>query len=334
MSTNEIEASEELSPQASEKSMGTELRELWESLPYRVEVVTAILVWFLVFHFLGNATFGYVDSPSLISWMLGVYNAPNSEDGHGLLIPFVVLALAWMKRERLMAVSKEPWWPGLVMLAGASVLHFVGFVAQQGRLSVIAMFIGPFAIMGQFWGHRWLREIFFPYWLFVFCVPIGSVLIGHTMPLRVLVSVLAVGFAKLVLGLEVIRQGTLIVDPTGGYRYDVAAACSGIRSLMTLFVLAVVYSSLTFKTLWRQLVVSSLAIPLAVLGNVIRLITIIVVANAFGEEAGSMIEQKFGFITFAVAFLGMLGVARLLHEPEQVKAVDGDVSDERAERES
>ena len=47
-----------------------------------------------------------------------------------------------------------------------------------------------------------------------------------------------------------------------------------------------------------------------------------------------MIEQKFGFITFAVAFLGMLGVARLLHEPEQVKAVDGDVSDERAERES
>ncbi|MGV3757180.1 MAG: archaeosortase/exosortase family protein, partial [Verrucomicrobiota bacterium] len=89
---------------------------------------------------------------------------------------------------------------------------------------------------------------------------------------------------------------------------------------------ATVYAFIVFKQWWPRLVVIGMAIPLAVAGNVVRITTIILVGRAFGQDAGLLIEQKFGFVTFAVALSGLFGVSWVIEKivfKRPVKEVKG-----------
>ena len=79
-----------------------------------------LAAWLALFQFLGNAILGYVHTPSLFSWMLGQYNNPNADDGHGNFIPFLVIGLFWWKRRELLALPLKLWWPGLLILLAAT----------------------------------------------------------------------------------------------------------------------------------------------------------------------------------------------------------------------
>lgn len=304
-----------MSEEKNTASFVEELREFWEFLPQKWIVGILALAWLALFQFWGSSTFGYIDTASLFSWMYNAYTAPFSEDGHGLLIPFVVLGLLWWKRRELTALRLEPWPWAFLIFAAAVLLHFVGFIAQQARISVAALFLGLYAILGLCWGRGWLRRTFFPYFLFVFCVPIGSLATVVTLPLRLLVTQLAVGFASIALQLDVVCDGTLIFDSARSYQYDVAPACSGIRSLVALFALATIYGFVSFQSPWRRAAMMFSSIPLAVLGNVLRIITVIVVGDVYGEAAGEKVEQKLGFATFfLVGIVGLVIVSRFLEE--------------------
>ena len=301
-----------------EKNMASfveELREFWEFLPQKWVVGVLALAWLALFQFWGSSTFGYVDTASLFSWMYNAYTAPFSEDGHGLFIPFVVLGLLWWKRRELMALRLAPWPWAFPIFAAALLLHLVGFMAQQARISIAALFLGLYAILGFCWGRDWLRCTFFPYFLFVFCVPIGSLATVVTLPLRLLVTQLAVGFTSIALQLDVVCDGTLIFDSARSYQYDVAPACSGIRSLIALFALATIYGFVSFQSPWQRAAMMFSSIPLAVLGNVLRIVMVIVVGSVYGEASGEKVEQKLGFATFfLVGIIGLVIFSRFLEE--------------------
>ena len=291
---------------------------LWRKLPHKsVFMVGAIAMAFL-FHLLGNATFGYVDTSSAFEWAYNAYNAKYSEDGHGNLIPFAVIALLVWKRKELAQLDYKAWWPGLVILAIGLGLHVVGFIAQQTRISILGMFIAFYGLMGFCWGLAWLRATFFPYILFLFCVPIGSLAQPVTFPLRVLVSTLAAGFSDAVLQIDVVRQGTLIMDANEKFTYDVAAACSGIRSLMTLVPLTLAFGFIAYQAWWKRILLILLSVPLAVAGNTLRIILVIIIGDEFGQDAGAYWEQKLGFVTFLVAILGIFALDYWLKEPESL----------------
>ena len=100
----------------------------------------------------------------LIAFRLAdIYNSPYNDESHGFLIPFVVLYLFWWKREELADVDKRNWAAGLGILVIAAALHVIGYVVQQARLSVIALFLGLYGIMGIVWGRAFLRVSFFPF---------------------------------------------------------------------------------------------------------------------------------------------------------------------------
>ena len=286
-----------------------ELVAFWRALPNKGFFLVLLACWIALFQWLGNSTFGYIDTASLFRWMYNSYTSAESEDGHGVLIPFVVLVLFWWKRDSLLALPKSLWWPGLLGLAGASLLHLLGYLVQQPRISIIAFFVGAFALMGLTWGKHWLKASFFPYVLFAFCVPIGALAGGITFKMRVLATQITVGFCHAVLGINVIRDGVRIYEPNGAYTYEVAAACSGIRSSIALLALTTIYGFVTFTTWWKRLLFVVLAIPLAILGNVVRLTGIVFAAEAFGQGAGQFVHEWFGFITFAIAIgcIMMLG---------------------------
>jgi exosortase len=296
---------------AARPSFMEELKDCWRQFPEKYLFLALLIPWLLLFHFLGNSTFGYMDTPSLLDWLAGAYDSPFHDDDHGMYIPFLFLGLAWWKRQELLAAPKRLWWPGLFILAAACLLHIFGYMVQQPRVSAAALFLGIYGLIGVAWGPAFMRAIFFPFFLFLFCVPIGSLSGVITFPLRMLVTHISVGIAQ-VLGVDVIQDGSRIFNEARTFQYDVAPACSGIRSLIALFLLATVYAFVVFKQWWPRLVIIALAMPLAVAGNVVRITTIIIVGKAFGHDAGVMIEQKFGFVTFAVALAGMFGVSWLI----------------------
>lgn len=292
-----------------------EVRLEWGRIPNKSAFFILGAAWAALFHFLGNSTFGYIDTPSLFGWMYGAYNVPMSEDGHGNLIPFVVLGLLWWKREQIAQIDAKPSFIPIVFVAFALALHLVGYMVQQPRLSIIAFFVGLYGLVGQVWGIQTMRVIFFPYILLGFCIPLGSLAESVTFPLRMLVSKIAVGVSHTILGIDVIRDGSQIFDSRRTFRYDVAPACSGIRSLISILVLSTIYGAVTFRPLWKRWLTVALAIPLAIMGNVLRIMGVIIAAEAFGQDAGQTVEQKLGFLTFAVAIGAMVLLGKWLQDP-------------------
>src|SRR5437660_10782396 len=99
-------------------SLSSDLAAAWRRLPDKGFFFYLLAAWLALFHFLGNSTLGYVRTPSLLHWMYTAYNPNNpiTDDGHGLIIPFVVLGLFWWKRKELLALPLRTWGPGLLLV--------------------------------------------------------------------------------------------------------------------------------------------------------------------------------------------------------------------------
>lgn len=275
--------------------------EEWRVLPNKIFFFVLFTAWVVLFVFQGNPTLGYITSPSLFAWMFDIFTAPNSETQYGLLIPFVVLALFWWKRQELVARPLAVWWPGLLIVALALLTHLVGHVIQETEFSALAFFLGIWGLMGLAWGRNWLKASFFPFFLLGFCIPLGSLLDSFTFHLRLLTSAIVAFIAHAGLAPDLVRDGTQLFDSQRTFAYDVAAACSGIHSLVALLAMNTIWAFMNFKEPWRRAVLIIAAIPLSVLGNVTRLCSTIIVAELGGQAAGKAVETDFGFITFAVA---------------------------------
>ena len=200
------------------------------------------------------------------------------------------------------------------------------FRSQQPRLSIIALFIGVYGLTGLAWGWPWLRASFFPFILFGFCVPLGSLAIPITFRLRLLVSELVEFVSHFFLAIDVIRQGTSLIDPSGHYQYEVAAACSGIRSLIATLALAVILGFSSFPAWWKRLTMMAAAVPLAVLGNLLRMLSIIIAAEIGGQKLGNRVHDGgpggiLSLLPYALAFLGLLLLEHLLRG-RRAKAAD------------
>ena len=290
-------------------------------LPRKAMFGVFLAAWLGLFHFFGNSTLGYVDTPSLFSWLDYCY-ARSPDDEHGYIMPLLVIGLMWWKREALIQSARATWWPAMAIIVAGLLIHMGGYMVQQTRLSAGAFFLGLYGLMGMVWGRQFLQAAFFPMFLFVFSVPLGTVAETITFPLRLVVTAISVGIAHHALNIDVIREGSQIINPQGNFRYDVAPACSGIRSLISLSVLTTIYAFLTFQTHWRKAVVILAAIPLAVVGNVARITTVIITAEAFGEKAGAWIEQKLGFLTFAIAIGFIALISYFLREKKKTGAAE------------
>ena len=144
-----------------------EFLDCWRRLPNKGFLFALLAGWLAIFQFLGNSTFGFVHSGSLLKWMYDVYqpssgNGLESEDQHGLFVPFVVLGIFWWKRKELLWLSLRTWTPALILFGVAMSMHILGYLVQQPRISIMALFTGIYALTGLAWGPKWLRATIFP----------------------------------------------------------------------------------------------------------------------------------------------------------------------------
>ncbi|MCX7721535.1 MAG: exosortase/archaeosortase family protein [Verrucomicrobiae bacterium] len=322
-----------------------ELRRCWRQLPDKGMFFALLAAWLALFHFLGNSTFGYIPTASVFHWMFNAYvSSPtvvgerpsplespflwlqrvsegmsSSDDGHGLLVPFVVLVLFYLKRDELLRAVTGIWLPALFIIAAALALHMVGYMIQQTRVSIVAMFIGVYGLMGLVWGKGLMRASFFPFVLFAFCIPLGSLAGPISFPLRLVVSQIVTVLSRSLLGIDVIREGTRIFTPDRTFEYEIAPACSGIRSLVAILAVSTIYAFLGFRSGWRRALIIASTVPLAVVSNVFRMMTIVFAAEAFGQEWGNYVHYggPFGILSllpYVPAILGLMLLGHLLKE--------------------
>ncbi len=303
------------------------------ALPHRAAVALCALAGLAVFQFFGNSARGYIDTHSLFYWWGYQWTDPRSESEHGWLILGLSVWLFWRnlkagraagpfavdatRRESDFAkatMDKKESAPYLVtgaMLAGLAV-HLLGYIMQQGRVSIVGLLLfvwGGLALAG---GRRWGKAAAFPLAFMIFAIPL-NVLDTVGFYLRLSVIDVAYHLARLV-HLDVIRNGTQLLSPGGSYQYDVAAACSGMRSLMALAALSLLVGYLNFRSWWARAFISLLCFPYAFVGNVVRIFAIIVAAAWRGEKAGTAVHEWFGFLIFLIVLgLVQLTVALMQH---------------------
>jgi exosortase len=252
----------------------------------------------------------------------------GGDDAHGFFIPLVVLTLFWWKRKELFAIRHEAWGPGLAWIAVALVLHVIGYLVQQPRVSIIALFTGLYGLMGLAWGRSWLRVSFFPFFLLGFAMPMGSFAEPVTFPLRLLVTKIVAFICHHLFAIDVVSEGTRLVKQPWGYEYEVAAACSGIRSLVAITAIAVIYAFMLFRTSWERALLIFSAVPLAVVGNTFRLLAIVFAAEWHGQEGGNkMHESDFGsLLPYVPVIVGLILIGRWLENRAAEKPLtNGDV---------
>lgn len=266
---------------------------------------------FILFHLLGN-TVENVNTRSAFRWMIerwGDKESFGADYSHGYLIPFVSLAIIWYKREQLSAVPKKVCQMGLVVIIAALALHWVGAKMQQTRISLISLIMLLWGIPLYFFGWQVAKLLIFPCAYLIFCVPLNflDALAG---PLQRLAS--SMGKAALDgLGIECQRVGTQLISPF--FQLNVEAPCSGLRSLLAMTALTAVYAYVTQKTFIKRWILFLCSIPIAVLGNVGRIISIALVSITAGQEMGTGLHHDWsGYVLFALAISLMIGFGSLL----------------------
>jgi exosortase len=251
----------------------------------------------------------------------------NPEWEHCWLVPLAVIGLVWYRRKSLAEISVGGSWLGLVALLGSLFVYWIGYLADNVYVGYISLlgFVG--SVVLWFLGWRWLTALAFPIAFLAFMFPLPFMDNFLAFPLRIFMSTVSVGFLNLV-GLPCLQQGTAIVSApdfaaglAAGQRFavDVADPCSGIRSLFALMMVSALYGYIAMDKPWQKWIVFLSSIPLAVAGNFARIIMLTLGTIALGPEVaiGSIEEPTTfhmlsGFLVFAVALGGMLGVGWLL----------------------
>ncbi len=295
------------------------LRQFMGSLPHKGWLGVLLVSWVALFHLLGNSSFGYVNTESAFVWLYRWYQLPTiGESGDELcpLVPAVVGVLLYLRRAQIQAAVKQPWFPGVFLLTLGLALHVFGYLAQQVRLSLVGFIIGSGGLIAGLWGRELLKVVAGPILFLIFAIPMAAYTDGLTFHLRLIVTKLAVGVCQTLLAMPIEQAGTTVSRlPTAlsaGFKFDVAPACSGIRSMLAVLFVTTVFVHLNRRRWWHSLLLLAAATPLALVGNTIRLVFVFLMGDALGEEVGKAVETKFGFITYAAALIGILVIDRLI----------------------
>jgi exosortase len=191
----------------------------------------------------------------------------------------------------------------------------VYWVAIKGALQhpvVVSFIVLLYGVPLYLWGRKATSALVFPIAFLFLMVPLNF-LDRITVPLANLATACA-GHICNTIGVEVVWVGTKISSAKGAFQFEIAEGCSGIRSLVALGMVTAVYAYLTEPVQWKRWAIFFASLPLAIIGNIARVTTILLVAQAFGQEAaGGLYHDYSSFIFFPVALLGMVVFAALLN---------------------
>jgi exosortase len=248
---------------------------------------------------------------SVWRWLWGEWLG-NEYYSHGILILPVALFLA-VQRLRLDKQSYQTFnqnTTGGILLLGVALIGFVWFLNQKAYyLAAFVMVAMAGGLIWAFGGMALLRKLLFPLGYLLLMIPLPFI-DRITLPLALFTGVCAGGLVRLV-GLDVAIIGNAVRLPNADL--VIGAQCSGINSLIALTALMILTAYILTGPLWGRIVLVLLAIPLAMIGNILRVASLLFVARSMGAQAAFVFYHDYsGLLFFLLVFLLMFPLTRLL----------------------
>jgi exosortase len=259
------------------------------------------------------------------SVIAGLINAWSTDDNysHGFFIVPLALYFAWERRRAIAEAPVKPSLLGAVAVAGSLFLLVAGLLGAElflSRVSIIGALAGTTLFL---FGWPMLRILFFPLAFMLLMIPLPAIIFNKiAFPLQLLAS--NVGeYTISSMDIPILREGNVLI--LANATLEVAEACSGIRSLVSLFTLGIVFGYFVDRRGWVRAVIALSAIPVAILANGLRVASAGVAAHNYGTAGVEGIFHEFsGWVVFVIAFLMMLAIQRLLQRfvpPPRVQPV-------------
>ncbi len=255
----------------------------------------------------------------------------DSEWWFCLVTPFIVGWLVWRMRVTLSRLPMTGSWLGVPVLLFGMVLYWFGYkadTAYPGYLAAQLLTLGLILTLG---GVGWLKQLFFPWAFLVFTWPMLPLENILAVPLRMMAAQFS-GIVLNIIGVDVVREGTGLHSAANEarglikgqlFQLDVEEPCSGIRSLFSLMMISALYGWLSLKSWLPRGLLFATAIPLAILGNIVRMVLLALGSLWFGSEFAigrnidgnqemSFYHSMAGFAVFGVAMAGMFAICTQL----------------------
>ena len=233
------------------------------------------------------------------------------DDSHGFLVPLFAGYLVWLRRERIRQTKLQPAWIGVFVIAFGLALLLLGDLGAElflSRFSIVILLTG-FTIC--FGGWALLRELRFPLLVLCIAIPIPAILLNHiTLPLQMLASKVASDLLPL-FGVPVLREGNVIELPA--MKLEVAEACSGIRSLVSLLAMSIFYGYFAEKSNLIRALLVLFSLPIAITANSLRIVgTGLCVQYWDAEKAMGFFHEFSGWVMFLVSLTCLFLIHRTM----------------------
>jgi exosortase len=238
---------------------------------------------------------------------------------HGFLVPFFAAFLIWDKRKELSTTPIKQSWAGIALVISSIAVLILGVYGVDlftSRMSFVMLLTG---LIWTFFGWAMVKALRFPLLVLVLAIPFPAIVFNQiTFPLQLLASRIASEILP-ILGVPTLHEGNVIELPI--MKLEVAEACSGIRSLMSLFTLAVFYGYFLEKTTKRRIILALASIPIAVAANVVRIVgTGLCVQYWDPDKALGFFHEFSGWVMFVVSLACLYLVHRAMRLISPVKA--------------
>jgi exosortase len=235
----------------------------------------------------------------------------DEDVGHGFFVPIVAAFIAWQRRDEILSIEYKPAWWGLGVMAWAALQGYVGVLGAElflQRTSFLEALVGLLLVVG---GTRLVRVLAFPLLLLPFMIPIPAVIYNQiTFPLQLFASQVAETTLGL-MGIPVLRDGNVL--ELASQKLSVVEACSGIRSLLSLSFLSLVYAYFFDKRVWMRWVLLGATIPVAIIANAGRVTITGVLSEINPQLAQGFFHSLEGWIIFLIALVMLGGLHALIH---------------------
>lgn len=247
-----------------------------------------------------------------VLWSLARQWSDDPDMGHGFLVPVIAGWIAWRKRRELSAQPRRPNPWGLAIVAFAALQLYIATLGAElflARTAFVESVIGLVLLLG---GTAWVRKLAFPLFLLFFMVPIPAILYNRiTFPLQILASHAAASVLS-VLQIPVLSDGNILELPDR--QLFVVEACSGIRSLLSLSFLCLVYGYFFEKRASLRVILFLAAIPVAIIANAGRVALTGVLTSVKPELAEGFLHTASGWVIFMSGFALLVGIHQLLNK--------------------
>jgi exosortase len=228
----------------------------------------------------------------------------DDDMGHGFFVPIVAGYLVWQRRDRLLSVNWKPAWWGIGVILIGLAQSYIGTIGAEQFLQTSALLVTLVGVLLTCGGIALVRELAFPLLLLPFMIPLPALIYNKiTLPLQFFASWVAENVLNFI-DIPTLRDGNVLELPH--QKLNVAEACSGIRSLLSLTFLSLVYTYFFDRRVWMRVTLFIATVPIAILANAARVtITGIVSEKIDPSLAHGFSHTVEGWIIFLVA-LGML----------------------------